>query len=55
MRSTQLNESFNANLKNNLKSDLNLVQFFTHFKRVEMENEIMSQKPIMSQDINCIG
>lgn len=34
MRSTQLSESFNSNLKNNLKSDLNLVQFFTHFKRV---------------------
>uniref|UniRef100_A0A1S2Y170 Protein FAR1-RELATED SEQUENCE 5-like n=2 Tax=Cicer arietinum TaxID=3827 RepID=A0A1S2Y170_CICAR len=34
MRSTQLSESFNADLKNHLKSDLNLVQFFTHFKRV---------------------
>jgi zinc finger SWIM domain-containing protein 3 len=33
MRSTQLSESFNADLKNYLKSDLNLVQFFTHFKR----------------------
>ncbi|GAU26907.1 hypothetical protein TSUD_03100 [Trifolium subterraneum] len=33
MRSTQLSESFNADLKNHLKSDLNLVQFFTHFKR----------------------
>jgi hypothetical protein len=34
MRSTQLSESFNADLKRHLKSDLNLVQFFTHFKRV---------------------
>ncbi|KAK2358454.1 protein FAR1-RELATED SEQUENCE [Trifolium repens] len=34
MRSTQLSESFNADLKNHLKSDLNLVQFFTHFERV---------------------
>jgi len=34
MRSTQLSESFNAELKNYLKSDLNLVQFFTHFERV---------------------
>jgi len=34
MRSTQLSESFNADLKNHLKSDLNLAQFFTHFKRV---------------------
>jgi hypothetical protein len=34
MRSTQLSESFNADLKNYLKSDLNLVQFFTHFKMV---------------------
>ncbi|XP_039686277.1 protein FAR1-RELATED SEQUENCE 5-like [Medicago truncatula] len=33
MRSTQLSESFNADLKNHLKSDINLVQFFTHFKR----------------------
>ncbi|XP_024625265.1 protein FAR1-RELATED SEQUENCE 5-like [Medicago truncatula] len=33
MRSTQLSESFNADLKNHLKSDLNLIQFFTHFKR----------------------
>jgi len=33
-RSTQLRESFNAALKNYLKSDLNLVQFFTHFERV---------------------
>ena len=34
MRSTQLSESLNADLKNHLKSDLNLVQFFTHFERV---------------------
>jgi zinc finger SWIM domain-containing protein 3 len=34
MRSTQLSESFNADLKNHLKSDLNLIQFFTHFERV---------------------
>jgi zinc finger SWIM domain-containing protein 3 len=34
MRSTQLSKSFNAYLKNHLKSDLNLVQFFTHFERV---------------------
>ncbi|KAJ1380295.1 FAR1 DNA-binding domain [Sesbania bispinosa] len=34
MRSTQLSESFNADLKNHLKSDLNLVQFFTHMERV---------------------
>ena len=34
MRSTQLSESFNAALKNHLKSDINLVQFFTHFEKV---------------------
>ncbi|WJX30659.1 hypothetical protein P8452_19175 [Trifolium repens] len=34
MRSTQLSESFNVEMKNHLKSDLNLVQFFTHFERV---------------------
>lgn len=26
--------SFNADLKKKLKSDLNLIQFFTHFERV---------------------
>jgi hypothetical protein len=31
MRSTKLSESFNADLKNHLKSDLDLVQLFTHF------------------------
>nr|KYP43285.1 hypothetical protein KK1_035286 [Cajanus cajan] len=34
MRLTQLSESFNVDLKNHLKSDLNLGQFFTHFERV---------------------
>ncbi|KAF1884192.1 hypothetical protein Lal_00035259, partial [Lupinus albus] len=34
MRTTQLSESFNVALKNHLKSDLHLVQFFTHFERV---------------------
>ncbi|CAJ2638775.1 unnamed protein product [Trifolium pratense] len=34
MRSIQLCESFNVEMKNHLKSDLNLVQFFTHFERV---------------------
>ncbi|XP_070660633.1 protein FAR1-RELATED SEQUENCE 5-like [Malus domestica] len=34
IRSTQISESFNARLKNYLKSDLNIVQFFTNFERV---------------------
>ncbi|KAF1869238.1 hypothetical protein Lal_00048521 [Lupinus albus] len=34
MRTTQLSQSFNAALKNHLKSDLHLVHFFTHFERV---------------------
>ncbi|KAL5776613.1 hypothetical protein ACOSP7_009539 [Xanthoceras sorbifolium] len=34
MKSTQLNESFNASLKDYLKSDLNLSQFFMHFERM---------------------
>jgi zinc finger SWIM domain-containing protein 3 len=34
MRSTQLSESVNADLKNFLKPDLDIIQFFTHFDRV---------------------
>ncbi|CAO2817765.1 unnamed protein product [Amaranthus hypochondriacus] len=34
MRSTQLSESFNADLKRHLKSDLNLMEFFNQFERV---------------------
>ena len=33
MKSAQLSESFNATLKDYLKSDLNVAQFFMHFKR----------------------
>ena len=34
MKTTQLNESFNADLKDCLCTDLNIVDFFTHFERV---------------------
>ncbi|KAL5744541.1 hypothetical protein ACOSP7_027412 [Xanthoceras sorbifolium] len=34
MKSTQLSESFNASLKDYLKSNLNLSQFFMHFERM---------------------
>ena len=34
MKSTQLSESFNASLKDYLKSDLNVDQFFVHFERI---------------------
>ncbi|KAK2437056.1 protein FAR1-RELATED SEQUENCE [Trifolium repens] len=34
MRSTQLSESVNADLKTFLKPDLDIIQFFTHFDRV---------------------
>ncbi|KAI8564273.1 hypothetical protein RHMOL_Rhmol03G0168700 [Rhododendron molle] len=34
MKSTQLSESFNSDLKDYLRSDHNLVQFFTHFERL---------------------
>ena len=34
MRSTQLSESLNGDLKDYLKSDLDIVQFFQHFERV---------------------
>ena len=32
-KSTQLSESFNSLLKDYLKSDLDIVQFFKHFQR----------------------
>ncbi|XP_075655107.1 protein FAR1-RELATED SEQUENCE 5-like [Castanea sativa] len=34
MKTTQLSESFNADLKDCLHTDLNIVEFFTHFERV---------------------
>lgn len=34
MRSVRLCESFNANMRNYLKVDLDIMQFFTHFQRV---------------------
>ncbi|XP_028080652.1 protein FAR1-RELATED SEQUENCE 5-like [Camellia sinensis] len=34
MKSTQLSESLNADLKEYLRSDYNLIQFFIHFERV---------------------
>ncbi|XP_050259003.1 protein FAR1-RELATED SEQUENCE 5-like [Quercus robur] len=34
MKTTQLSESFNANLKDCLHTDLNIVEFFTHFEIV---------------------
>ncbi|XP_050244117.1 protein FAR1-RELATED SEQUENCE 5-like [Quercus robur] len=34
MKTTQLSESFNADLKDYLRTDLNIVEFFTHFEIV---------------------
>ncbi|KAM3708145.1 hypothetical protein ACJW31_02G075300 [Castanea mollissima] len=34
MKTTQLSENFNADLKDCLRIDFNIVEFFTHFKRV---------------------
>ncbi|WVZ59699.1 hypothetical protein U9M48_009809 [Paspalum notatum var. saurae] len=51
MRSTQLSESLNNDLKINFKSDLDLIRFFKHFKRVvqgkrntELNSEFDSRK-----------
>ena len=33
MRSTQLSESFNSDLKNHLKSDFDIIRFLKHFER----------------------
>ncbi|XP_050255522.1 protein FAR-RED ELONGATED HYPOCOTYL 3-like [Quercus robur] len=35
MKTTQLSDSFNVDLKDCLRIDLNIVEFFTHFERVE--------------------
>ena len=34
MKTTQLGKSFNVDLKDYLRTDLNIVEFFTHFERV---------------------
>ena len=34
MKTTQLSESFNTDLKDCLHTDLNIIEFFTHFERV---------------------
>jgi zinc finger SWIM domain-containing protein 3 len=38
MRSTQLSESLNSDLKNHLKSDLDILHFFKHLERVVQGN-----------------
>ncbi|KAI8537271.1 hypothetical protein RHMOL_Rhmol09G0010200 [Rhododendron molle] len=59
-KTTQVSESFNAHIKNYLKSDLDLVQFFKHFQRAVddrrdkevLANVYMSQKiPILKVDV----
>ncbi|TXG69903.1 hypothetical protein EZV62_004838 [Acer yangbiense] len=42
MKTTQLSESFNATLKDYLKSDLNVAHFFMHFEMVVNDNDINS-------------
>ena len=34
MKTTQFSESFNADLKDCLRTNLNTIEFFTHFERV---------------------
>ncbi|XP_058208524.1 protein FAR1-RELATED SEQUENCE 5-like [Rhododendron vialii] len=46
MRSTQLSESLNAKIKKCLKSDLNIVQFFTQFDTVIVEKRYEEFKAI---------
>ncbi|KAL6609544.1 hypothetical protein ACP70R_039513 [Stipagrostis hirtigluma subsp. patula] len=46
MRSTQLSESLNSDLKHYLKSDLNIIRFFKHFERAvqgKRDNELNSE------------
>jgi zinc finger SWIM domain-containing protein 3 len=53
MRSTQLSESLNSDLKNHLKSDLDILRFFKHLERVvqgkrdnELNEEYESRKKL---------
>ena len=46
MRSTQLNESLNGDLKDYLKFDLGVAKFFAHFNRVieqKREKELQAE------------
>ncbi|XP_071918767.1 protein FAR1-RELATED SEQUENCE 5-like [Coffea arabica] len=57
MRSTQLSESLNAAIKNHLKLDHDLVQFFRHFNRVVDEkrhNELIAEYE-MRQKLLMVG
>ncbi|KAK2650416.1 hypothetical protein Ddye_017905 [Dipteronia dyeriana] len=60
MRSTQISESFNANLKDYLKPNLNVEQFFMHFEMVvndkrykELEVEYDSCYRLVNLKISC--
>lgn len=53
IRSSNLSDSLNSSLRNHLKSDMNLVQFFRHFERVfndnwykELESEYNSREKL---------
>ena len=53
MKTTELSESFNANLKDCLCTNLNIVEFFTHFEIVvnqkwdkELEAEYNSRQKL---------
>ncbi|KAI8555696.1 hypothetical protein RHMOL_Rhmol05G0194300 [Rhododendron molle] len=48
MRSTQLSESLNAKLKKCLKSDLNIVQFFTQWDTIVLEKRYEESKAIFN-------
>ena len=51
MRSTQLSESFNSDLKDHLKSDFDIIRFLKHFERAvqgkrnkELEEDFKARK-----------
>jgi len=53
MRSTQLSESFNSDLKNHLKSDFDIIRFLKHFERAvqgkrnkELDEEFEARKKL---------
>jgi len=53
MRSTQLSESFNSDLKDHLKSDLDIIRFLKHFERAvqtkrnkELDEEFEARKKL---------
>jgi hypothetical protein len=53
VRSTQLSESLNGDLKASLKSDLGMVNFYQHFERVVEQKRHKKLRLNIMLDKNC--